>query len=57
MAKNRHKKNPATFYDGIFTHFLIILIFITPADVTVNMSASIYPQKVDIFKLLAANKL
>ena len=32
MATKQEQKNPSIFYDRIFTHFLTILIFITPPD-------------------------
>ena len=56
MATKRAQKNPAIFHDGIFTHFLTILIFITPPDGLSQGSDLYYPQKFIFFNLLAVNK-
>ena len=50
MATKQVQKNPAIFYDRIFTHFLTILIFISPADGLSQGTDPSYPQKVDILE-------
>ena len=52
MATKRAQKNPAIFHDGTFTHFLTILIFITPPDGLSQDSVIYYPQKVDVFQYI-----
>lgn len=49
MAKKRVQKNPAIFYDRIFTHFLTIPIFVALTDADVNIVAPKHPQKVDVY--------
>ena len=49
MAIKRVQKNPAIFYDRIFTHFFTIPIFVASTDADVNIAAPKYPQKVDVY--------
>ena len=49
MAEKRVQKNPAIFYDRIFTHFFTIPIFVASTDADVNIAAPKYPQKVDVY--------
>ncbi len=52
MAEKRVQKNPAIFYDRIFTHSSTILIFISSADGLSQGADLYYPQKVDVCNII-----